>query len=268
MRLRLGTCTALLAVGVAGCVLKPYPPVYAQLPVPTLQAHGEEEMTQEGLTVRVIPIAIDSVQNFPQIWRNVSVTQAAQNPNTGAAQAQTEQVGIAVVPLPAFQVHITNNTGHIVRLTTAVFRLQNNVGKKFRTFSTAQELIAWNMGYLASAVPDPTVQNQLGPQIQSAANGLQLLSRSVELLKGDEWTGYLVFNMQTTKPSDYMDIMASTERFTLRLAEIPIETNDAGEVSKTTEFTFVFDKSSTEIDAVCPPRTKEPSWEAGCNPDR
>jgi len=242
----------------------PKPPVHAKLPVPALRMHDKAELTREGLKVLVTPIAADNLRTFPQIWRKVALRMAVQNPQGGAPIMVNKQVGIPIVPLPAFQVRIANNTGHVVRLSTAVFRLQNNVGKRFQTFASTHELLAWNMGYIAATVRDLTVQAQLGTQIQSALNSLQLLGRSVELLKGDEWTGYLVFNMQTTKPQDYMDLMGGTERFTLRLAEIPIEIDAAGKVSKTTEFTFVLDKTSVNVAAICPPETKQPSWQVGC----
>ena len=43
-----------------------------------------------------------------------------------------------------------------------------------------------------------------------AVSGLQLLARSVELLRGDEWSGYLTFNLGTYKPSDYAALMNGT----------------------------------------------------------
>ena len=252
----------LCAAAISGCFLKPKPPVYAKLPVPSIQVHDDEAMSQDGLDVTVTPISVDNVKGFPQIEKTFAWNKTTPNASGGAAQTTGMTAKVIILPMPAFQVRIANNTGHIVRLTTAVFRLENNVGKKWQTFSSTEELSAWKMAELG-ADPNigPDALQQLAVQVQAALGGLQLLTRSVELLRGDEWIGYLVFNFGGVS---WADLMNNTERFTLRLAEIPVETDDAGAVSKTTEFTFVLDKASAEVDVVCPPGTKEPSWANGC----
>ncbi len=250
---------AVTALFLSACLPKPEPPVLAQLGVPTVKLNGEQEVTSEGLTVTLTPIAEDNAKDLPQIekvlrWKRTTAT-------GGSVQTQNMMATTRILPLPAFQVRIANNTGHVIRLTTAIFRLENNVGKKWQTFGSIEELGAWNMSMLNQAGVDPSELGVLYQQEAAALGGLQMLTRSVELLKGDEWVGYLAFNFGSTS---YEELMNNTERFTLRLAEIPIETNDAGQVTKTTEFTFTLDKATVQAAVVCPAGTKEPSWANGC----
>lgn len=250
-----------LSAMLCGCQMPPpQPPVMAQLPMETFKVNGESEVASEGLKVTLTPITNDNARGFPQIRKTITWNQTTTD-SAGASETKTHSASINLAPFPAFQVRIANNTGHVVRLTTAVFRLENNVGKKWQTFSSTEELLAWTMSSLHL---DPTNMSQITSQVQSAVGGLQLLKRSVELLKGDEWTGYLAFNLGLTTDSEYTDFMNNTERLTVRLAEIPVETNDAGQATKTTEFTFAVDKTTVQVAAVCPPGTAAPSWESGC----
>lgn len=254
------TFAAGVATALSACP-KPQPPVMASLPRPTVKVHGENEVTSEGLTVTLTPITATNIKDYPQVWKSFVWNKTTPNASGGPGETQQVTTTLVFLPLPAFQVRIANNTGHVVRLTTAVFRLENNVGKKWQTFSSTEEIIARNMATISA---DPGIvygAPQIVTQTQAAIGGLQLLTRTVELLKGDEWAGYLAFNFGS---ENYMDIMNNTERFTLRLAEVPVETNDAGQATKTTEFTFVLDKAMDQIAVVCPPGTTNPSWEAGC----
>lgn len=165
-----------------------------------------------------------------------------------------------IVPFPAFRVTIANHTGHVIRFTRSIFQLTDQSGRRFESFATTEEFIAWNIDDFSTAMAgDPGIRRT----IRTSVGALNLLTRNTELLNGDVWEGWLVFN--TTRTSDFQEFMATVERFTLRLAELPIETNQAGEVSRTTEFTFRFDKSQYQRWVSCPDGAT-PSFEA-CTPE-
>lgn len=247
----------LLFVVASACVIRRKPPMYTMLPVPTLQVHDRAEVTQDGIIVTVTPITNVNGASFPQVYKtlNISASVDETDPLTGAPTGRKTQgniqVSSAIVPLPAFHVRIVNDTGHVIRLTGAVFRLEDNTGKKYPTYSGTRELLAWNEATTAASTSDPAIQAQILQQTERAIDSLQLLNRTVELLKGDEWSGFLVFNLGT-EPDVYTTIMHSVERFKLRLAEFPVETDDAGQVTRTTEFTFSIEKTTKEVDAECP----------------
>ncbi len=236
-----------------GC---PKPPMMTTLPAPTFMVHDQAELTQDGMTIAIAPITETSQKRFPQVYKTFDVMVESQDTMGKVVQVPGRVAG-AVVPLPAFQVRIANNTGHVVRFTTAVIRLQDNTGKSYPTFASKDELLSWVDAGVAETGGSP----QLAEQIHGAVNNLQLLGRNIELLKGDEWSGYLAFNLDTPTAGKLRAFMNATERLTLRIAEVPTETDDAGAVTKTTEFTFNLDKTTEDIDAQCPGETTEPSWE-------
>lgn len=246
-----------------GCLIGPGKPVMAKLVVPTLRVNGDAEVTSEGLSVTITPITEDNVRTFPQIWKSFSYEQAVRDA-MGKVVVRPAMLSLGIAPLPAFEVRIANNTGHVIRLTTAVFRLESNTGKKWNTFASTKELGDWTGMALSAKGIDPALQMSIPAQVSKAVDGVQFLTRSAELLKGDEWSGYLVFNLGAAAQGEYDALMHSTERFTLRMAEVPVETGDAGQITKTTEFNFALDKSTAEVAVVCPARTTTPSWDAGC----
>jgi len=246
-----------------GCMPKPQPPVAAKLPVSTFKPHDDPQMSKDGVTVTVSPITTQNLRNFPQAVLNTTIT--VQTPEhdlfgspTGKTVPVEKQITFSVIPLPAFQVRIVNNTGHIIRLGTSVFRLEDNVGRKYPTFAGSQEILAW--AQVQAGGLDAAVQSQLLPKESAVIQNLPLLNRSIELLKGDEWTGYMVFNFGG-EPDYYQKLLNSVERLTLRLAEIPVETSESGQVTRTTEFSFVVDKTTDQVDVECPASTSTPSWE-------
>lgn len=265
MNMRLPWLCLVVGVVVVACV-PTKPPVQVMLPIPSLRVHDSAEVTTEGITVSITPISSSNVEKHAQIYKRftfeveVDEVDGLGNP-TGAKVKQNKQVKGSVVPLPAFKVRIANNTGHVVRFTTSIFRLEDNVGQKYQTFASTQELLAWYEAALASAIPDAAMQQQIMQQSRGAIGSLQLLNRNVELLKGDEWSGFLIFNLDTGSEAGYNEFMRGIERLNLRLAEIPVEADDAGNVVRTTEFRFAIDKTTIEIAAMCPAEEKNPSWE-------
>lgn len=256
------TTSALIACG------PPPQPVMTSINVPTFRVHDQPEITKEGLTVSVRPIMDDTVRSFPQIYQTVTYKAKRRQTNMFGqpdptlpmvdAQGQAE---LSIIPLPSFKVQITNNTGHVLRFNSVVFRLQSGTGQSYSLYSGTAELVSWVENLLNTNESfGPEVANQVMPKLKTAINGLPLLNRNTsEMLNGDVWNGYLAFNMNVNSAKDYEDFLAATERLTLRLAEVPITYSDAGAVTKTTEFTFVIDKTTAPLRVKCPPGTQQPS---------
>lgn len=154
------------ALVLAHCATQPVP-VSTTIQVPTLRVHDQAEVTRDGLTVTIAPITYDNYRRFPQSHRNVTWTRsAAQGGQTysvpGSADAN-------VIPLPSFQVRIANHTGHVVRFTQSIFRLQDNLGRSYPLFAGTPELLAWNEGiWGAVAARAPEILPQVQPQIRAA----------------------------------------------------------------------------------------------------
>lgn len=246
-----------------GCVRAP--PVVMTLQAPTIQVHGEPEMTKEGLTIGIAVIGPDNERNFPLVYKRVSWTGHEKNPFTDQLIAVERTGTTSLVPSPGFQVRIANHTGHVIKFTTAVFRLQDNSGQTYPLSAGTAELIALQETLWDRNV-GPDAKAGVMPQLSGAIGSLQLLNRNTELLNGDEWTGYLVFNMSVLSQGDYDALLARVERFTLRMAEVPIDVDQAGVVKKTTEFTFTLDKTVKSMRVTCPAETKTPALGV-CSPE-
>jgi len=257
----------LLAVSSALCIIlscgPPPKPVMATLQVPTLNVHGEAEQTKDGMTVSVLPIGPENAKRFPQIHKIVTFTAMQRNVLSGKEEPVKREGSSVIIPTPAFQVRIINKTGHVVRFSTVVFRLQDNTGKTYPLYASTNELIAWLENAWSTAV-GPEAAKEVMKQLSVAIGSLQFLTRSVELLNGDEWSGYLAFNMGVNGEEDYYNFMNGIQRLKLRLAEVPTGTSAAGQVSKTAEFAFMLDKINSPVRVTCPAGTAKPSLQR-CN---
>jgi hypothetical protein len=270
VKIRVGTSVlALMAVMALAACGPPPQPVYATIPVPTLQVHDQPEVTKDGLTISLHPIMEDTVRSLPQVYKMVAFTVMRHpssifgGPDTSKpAQPVQTKSELSIIPLPAFKVSVANHTGHVLKFTQAVFRLETGTGQSYELFSGSNEIGAW-LENVFNSQPDlgPQVATQVMPGLKDALNALPMLNRNRELLNGDEWSGFLVFNLNLSSANDAKKFVNSIDRLTIRLAEVPVALTDAGQVSKTTEFTFVVDKTTSPLHVKCPPGTKSPSTE-------
>ena len=72
-------------------------------------------------------------------------------------------------------------------------------------------------------------------------------------------SGYMVFKVNVNSEAEYMALMTPVSRFTLRLAEVPIEMNEAGTPTRTTEFTYALDLAQATMTVTCPEGTTTPA---------
>lgn len=238
---------SLFVVSMAGCGPGV---IHTSISNPSLRAtaDSESEVTHDGLTISVRPITWENGRTFSSIFRTF----------TGHTARGTVTAGPGpIAPLPAFEVRIVNHTGHVVRFTQSIIRLSDNLSRQYQLMANAGELDAWAQSAWHEALAyDPGI----GTQITSAIGSLQLFTRNTELLNGDEWVGYAVFTVPASTDAEYRTLLDSLTRLTLRIAEVPVETDDAGTVSRTTEFTFNFDRSEYAQAVACRGRAPA-SWD-------
>ncbi len=254
--MRVSVQTVLLFVLVVGVGCAPPKPYQTTLVMQSLQVHDQAEVTQDNVTISVTPILPDNGQSFPDIYKMVTWT-ATRNDVLGKPETYQAQGASSILPEPAFQIRIANHTGHVIRLTQTVFRLQDDRGKTYQTYDNPAAIESWLENIWTSSF-GPQVATAVKPQFHPAFENLLLLNRNVELLDGDQWTGYLVFNLGINKAEDFAHFMESITRLTLRLAEVPVEFAEDGTVSRTTEFTFHLDRTALEFDVTCPGSVKTP----------
>lgn len=222
---------------------------HTTLPNATVRATGQTEMAQDGLTVSVQPITWESAAQFPQIFRSY------QRQTT----RQRMMANGSLTPLPAFAITVTNETGHVVRFSQSVIRLSDEDGNEYEAMDRDQ-LAAWAHSAWAPVISfDPSFEEVLTTDVHE----LRLFDHSVEMLNHDHRTYFLVLDLGPstieTQLTAYQHLLANVDRLTVRIAEVPVELGDAGQVTRTTEFEFNFDRGQYDQTVAC--RGGHPSWD-------
>jgi len=128
-----------------------------------------------------------------------------------------------------YQVHMTNNTDHVIRLNTAVIRLFDPAGNEYVTLMKEDLIAGWAM-YGPSTYSLPYVDNgRYYDQIESRLRTIKLIDENTQILPGRTYKGWLVFN-----PTD----LNQPGAWRLSMYEIPVETDGAGKVIRTVHADF------------------------------
>lgn len=179
---------------------------------------AEQKQTSEGITFENKP-----VKEFPPAF---FVTVQDCDRKTGAAHVDeyTKKPVMTKVLLPSpgqfwFQVAVTNNTDHVVRLNGVVIRFFDPAGNQFEPMSKDDVGAEYSSGRGACLVQ--------AAQGASQIKSIKLVDRNAELLPNTTITGWIAF-----KP----DKLQIPGVWKLSVYEVPVATDDAGKVTKTTKF--------------------------------
>src|SRR5262249_7406758 len=126
MNSSLASSLAALAVAAAGCGCASSKPYQTSFNVPTLSPRGNSDVAIQGVQIGFAAITRDNENRFPQIARPVSWREPDPGgPTAIRAEGRAQVAGrtvqrsglIELVPLPAFYVGISNNTGRPLSLS-------------------------------------------------------------------------------------------------------------------------------------------------------
>lgn len=222
-RLASGLSVGVLGLGLflVGCGPKPKPVMGFFLDI---NKDSLEQVEKDGIRISVKAITMENYSDFPRIFTSLAA-ETPEGPTT---------VPWIDVNIPAFELTISNNTGHVLKLSRAVIKLQDDLGTLYDP-STKTDL---------EAMADAHAQLLAGRQVRidlPAAKGrikaLKLADQGLELLPGIPEKVFSTFNY----PEEPGSFLAGRSSLKLMLYEIPVLTNDAGEVTKTTNFEFIYD---------------------------
>jgi hypothetical protein len=190
-------------------------PISSQKDRWTWTAYDDKEWTQEKDD---IVLENRNIQQFPPEFV-ATAQQCSGNLLVVDAQGQPVMQRVSLLPPGSrfFDVTLTNNTDHVLRLNRTVIRLFDPAGTQYEPLGI-DELQAM----LLAARPCPSTQ-QLLPQLKV----LKLYNRNVEVVPKTSFTGYVIF-----KPASVN--IAGTWK--VALYEIPAKTDQAGKTTKTTGF--------------------------------
>jgi hypothetical protein len=201
--------TAILLVCAAGCG-----PVATTRHRWELSGYDANENVQEkdGITIER-----HKLSSIPEVFfANVQACDANLVPLVDSNGPVMERISFMPGYTTYYKMTLTNNTEHVVRLNRAVFRLFDPAGNQYDP-ADYDEL----QTVLLAKRPCPTT-NRVIPQLKL----VKLFSRNVEVVPKTNFDGYLLF--RTNGPQ------SGTWR--LALYDIPVNSDEAGNVTKTTRF--------------------------------
>lgn len=192
-----------------------------------------EQVDKDGIRISVKPITLENYSSFPGILTHL----AAEAP---AGPTTTPWVDVNV---PAFELTILNNTGHVLKCSRAVIKLQDDRGIIYQP-STKTDLEA-----RVDAHAQKLAEDQVRIDIAAAKGrikALKMADQDLELLPAITEKVYATFNY----PEEPTTFLTGRRYLKLVLFEIPVATNDAGEVTKTTNFEFMYDIHARTVGAT------------------
>jgi hypothetical protein len=211
-------CTPLLAVGCG-------PTLSTSVRTETALAPGSTGMlSKDGLTIEV-----PNLTQMPEVFRvEVPVCGRDGNPmvDSGVVTMQT------ITALPAagelYQIKLTNQTDHVVRLQGAVIRLFDPAENQIEPQSKDEVVAtATRPSSLAKQGACPSA----AAKVTDALTTVRFIGPNTELLPGTTTTGYLSFLPANTQ-------LPGTWK--LSLYEVPVKVDAAGSTVAKTRFEFVY----------------------------
>lgn len=201
-----------------------------------INSSSKTVVEKDGLKVSIRSITFENYSSFPKIY---TITTYTSTDNPGPVP-----LPFVLVALPAFEISITNTTGHILKFSRAVMKLQDNNGESYDVM-LKNDLNANIASYVQNQLAQGIFVNQL--PLTSQVNTMKIVDQNFEILPNFTEKGYLVFNIQQNSLKDYETFLSTKQYLKVLMYEIPTETDDAGIVKKTTNFEFIFDISAKTI---------------------
>ena len=229
-----GMWVPMLALGIlglgshlTGCGPKPTPRTGLFLDI---NPNSLEQVDRDGVRISVKAITLENYSSFPKVYTAL----AAETP-TGPTTIPWIDISI-----PAFELTILNSTAHVLKLTRTVVKLQDDRGTIYEP-STRIGL---------DAMVDTRAQKLAADQVRidiAEARGriktLKLLDPDLELLPEIAEVVYVAFDY----PEEPATFLEGKHSLRLMLYEIPVMTDEAGEVTRTANFEFLYDVSTRAI---------------------
>jgi hypothetical protein len=180
--------------------------------VPNLAAVPEELQTEATACEPDGKIAIDPLTNSPKVVKIYAIAPGTE----------------------LYQVKLTNNTDHVVRLQGAVIRLFDPAENPIEPLSK-EDAVA--MATRGSMLVEHGVCATAARKIKDALSTVRFLGPNTELLPGTTTTGYLLFVPNSLQ-------LPGTWK--LSLYEIPVKVDAAGNVVAKTKFDFAYIRKKFE----------------------
>lgn len=216
----------------------------------TLDANASSSETQDGITIKARAIHPDNIEQYASLLANVDYywyrmfrdgTHVKNRDGSYATRSSTLKVSL--LPLPAFEVKITNSTKHVLRFSNAVIAVEDDKGNSYDALAKSDL-----SDYLKESVQAHFRHNskyKLGKgvdaDLEAKLRNIRVLDNNLKVLPGKTIKAYVAINYGNYTTEEAKKFIMNNSQLTLGLYELPSEVNQAGKATKTTNFSFVYD---------------------------
>ena len=200
---------------------------------------GESRKNLEGVAIRAKVVDYDAATKDPRLSTKVPVTIK----RLGAGEGVVEIPFALAIP-PIFEVSITNNTGHVLRMQGVVIRLVDAAGTVYEPTDKARlegglpeaiqavkKELAKQTVYLAAPIDDSSIRGGI--------RRLRLLGPNSEILPGMTEAFFVAFDARIPPTSEaYTAWMQTQSTLTLKIFEVPSKVDETGKPTKRVHFDF------------------------------
>jgi hypothetical protein len=233
----------------AGCAEAP--PVKTTLPVHILKT--PEVVTQNGVSLTVDPINYDNWKNHGQVvgqisWQEVDRSAPVMaGSGAGAARTVTRSDSVALVPLPALQVSISNQGPKPLDFAKARGELSDGQ-HHWVMFDSVGDVQGRVQSDIMGSHDNISNNHVVLENVANAVAQLPIASAKLTIAPGQTWQGYLTFKVEVHDGDEFNDFMANAEKLTLSLSGL----GDAN-------WSVVLVKETQQKQVTCPGDLKKPS---------
>jgi hypothetical protein len=250
-----GFAAPMIALAVVACAgNKPY---QASVDVHLLHPRVPPS-SPKGNSVAIVafPIFRENLGDYGEIARYATWTEM----NAVSSGINSTRRGLlSLVPLPAFQIHVVNQTSQPFSLSETQVQVEDNKGREYSLLADYVSLkgrfVADMHGMNSSIANDKHLIESLLREIHQ----IPLLNPGVVVQPGQTWVGYVVLNTDAHNPDEYRAMMSSLNNLVIRFRNFP---KGLG----TEQVELFVDKVVQPINVSCPWDVKQPSLER-CTPE-
>jgi len=186
----------------------------------------KEPVTKEGVTMQVKSLGLRACWTHPVLGKKLVLAKRT---------ADDREVNWTIVTPPAFEVKITNSTGHVLRSKGSVIKLMDSADNAIDLIDKGAALAKTTSQMSRQDRPDA----QSVQDILASITSLKLLDQNIEILPDMTQTCYLAFQVPDFDTDvAFEEWLSKQSQFVVKIFDFVTETDAAGTPTKRVQFDF------------------------------
>ena len=219
------------AVLVSGCVRNPPRPVEPKYDLMTRET-GRDEQVIDDVGISLKPIMLEKATTITSLYATYNYW----NPGNPREKGVAKNI---MVNLPVFEMKITNSSQHAISFQKTAVRLVDDAGNSYQ-MQMKQDVLDFVEQELSSTESRGWSVDRRAAI--SAARNLRMFDKNYESLPRLTEKRFLVFDLDNaTDQRGYYQLFKNAKYLRVMLYNVPVSFDQAGAVSKVSNFDFVFD---------------------------